>query len=427
MLLPHRREADPGLGPIPFPLDLEDHALAPLGVDDGLPDPQPERLGARAVDRTDLPPAHGRFHDGVAAAPSRTGRGAGRRPPAAARTRAVGDLLEEPAGRVVLGLPPQVPAPGVRQVEPFPGPGDPDVGQPPLLLHLGGLPERAQVGEDPVLHPDDEHHRVLETLGGVQGHQRHPGGVAVDLVGVGDQADLLEEGVEVVGLAGRPDQLLDVLDAAGRLDGVLGEQLLQVAGPLQDGFQQPGRADAVVAVGAQLGQQVVQVGQPGHGLAGDAGRLGVGHDVGEGDAVLAGVAVHPGHAGVADTAFGDVDDALERHLVRRVGDGPQIGEQVLDLGPVVEPGAAHHLVGDVPPDQLLLDGPALGVGAVEDGDVAPAEARRRRPPPAVQAEHLVGQPAPLVVLVLGVVATPPIRPDPARSTGPWAGGWRCWR
>ncbi len=306
---------------------------------------------------------------------------AGPRLPAPGRGphQGLGDLLEKAARRVVLGLTPQVPAPGVRQIELLPGPGDADVGQPPFLFHLGRLAERAQVRKDPVLEADDEHHRVLQTLRRMQGHERHPGGVAVDLVGVGHQAHLLEEGLQVFGLVRRPDQLLDVLQPAGGLDGLLGEQLLQVASPFEDGFEQPGRADAVVAISPQLGEETIKRRKTGQGLAADAGRLAAADDVRKRNAVLAPVAVHPGHAGVANAPFGDVDDAFERHLVRRVGDGTQVREQILDLGPVVEARAPHDLVRDIPPDQLFLDGPALGVGPVEDGDVPPTEARHRPP------------------------------------------------
>ena len=42
VLLPHRRKSNPGLGPVPFPLNLDNHALPPLGVDDIFSRPQPE-------------------------------------------------------------------------------------------------------------------------------------------------------------------------------------------------------------------------------------------------------------------------------------------------------------------------------------------------------------------------------------------------
>jgi hypothetical protein len=146
----------------------------------------------------------------------------------------VGDLVEEAAGRVVLRTTEQRPAPGVGQVEALPGPGDPDVGEPPLLLELVGLGERAQVGEDPVLQPDDEHDGELEALGGVQGHEHHRGLVGlVEVVDVGHQADRLEELVDRLDLAGGPDQLGQVLEPALGFDGALGLEGVEVAGALE--------------------------------------------------------------------------------------------------------------------------------------------------------------------------------------------------
>ena len=78
------------------------------------------------------------------------------------------------------------------------GPGDADVGEPALLLHLVGLGERPDVREDALLHADEEHHRELQALGRVQRHQHD---LVFDfavgqLVGVGDEGDLLEELVD---------------------------------------------------------------------------------------------------------------------------------------------------------------------------------------------------------------------------------------
>ena len=139
---------------------------------------------------------------------------------------------------------------------------------------------------------------------------------------------------------------------------------------------------------------------PAERLAGHAGGLGVAHDLGEGGVTVPRVPVEAGDAGVADTSLGNVDDPFEGHLVGGVGDGPEVGEKVLDLGPVVEAGSADHLVGDVAADELFLDGPALGVGAVEDRHVAPFVGTFVGAP--VQVLDLGRQPAPLVVLVLSV-------------------------
>ncbi len=52
-----------------------------------------------------------------------------------------------------------------------------------------------------------------------------------------------------------------------------------------------------------------------------------------------------------------------------VAGGPQVGQRVLDLAPLVEAGAAHELVAQPVAQERLLDGSALGVGAVHDRDV----------------------------------------------------------
>ena len=81
--------------------------------------------------------------------------------------------------------------------------------------------------------------------------------------------------------------------------------------------------------------------------------------------------VEPVDARVAHPALGNVDDALERHLVGGVHDRAQIGDDVLHLASVVETRAPDHLVGKAEAHERLLQHAAHGVGAVEDGDVAP--------------------------------------------------------
>ena len=49
--------------------------------------------------------------------------------------------------------------------------------------------------------------------------------------------------------------------------------------------------------------------------------------------------------GGPDAPLGHVDDALQGHLVGGVDQHPQVGQHVLDLAPLVEAGAADHLVG----------------------------------------------------------------------------------
>src|SRR4249919_1205722 len=89
-----------------------------------------------------------------------------------------------------------------------------------------------------------------------------------------------------------------------------------------------------------------------------------------------------------------VDDAQEGDLVGRVEQQAEVGDGVLDLGPVVELGAADHLIGDLVADQRVLQHPAHRVGPVEDGDVGALD-----PVLLPQPLDLSRDPARLLVLV----------------------------
>ena len=110
--------------------------------------------------------------------------------------------------------------------------------------------------------------------------------------------------------------------------------------------------------------------------------------------VRVGVGLQPGERRVADPAPRPVRDPLQRDGVGRVVDHLQVGDQVLDLRPLVEPRAADHLVGDVLADEHVLEHPRLRVRPVEDRDLAPRE------PCSTSARDLGGDEACLGVLVL---------------------------
>ena len=95
--------------------------------------------------------------------------------------------------------------------------------------------------EHALLRPDQEHDGELEALGRVERHQHDPRVVVVELVGVGDERDLLEELVDRGELAGRADQLAQVLQPAGRLDRVLRLELGEVAAALERLLEQVAR------------------------------------------------------------------------------------------------------------------------------------------------------------------------------------------
>ena len=117
----------------------------------------------------------------------------------------------------------------------------------------------------------------------------------------------------------------------------------------------------------------------------------------EADPTLSGEGIDLGNRGVADTAPGNVQDAPGRHLIDRIGRQLQVRQGITDLTAVIEAGATDHPVRDAEVDHLLLDGPTLSVGPVEDGHI--------RPPPSriVQGPDAAHDPAGLVHLVIGAV------------------------
>src|SRR5439155_24991439 len=131
--------------------------------------------------------------------------------------------------------------------------------------------------------------------------------------------------------------------------------------------------------GAPARGQLEQPADPGGRLPRGTGPVGPGEGGATGRSVGRGPRLDAPDAGVPHPAAGDVDDAPEGDLVVGVHQDAQVGEHVIDLAPVVDARPAGDDVGDVPADELLLDHPALGVGAVEHGDVAPPA-----PPAAVQ-------------------------------------------
>lgn len=102
---------------------------------------------------------------------------------------------------------------------------------------------------------------------------------------------------------------------------------------------------------------------------------------------------------LADAALGHVEDAAQRHGVLGVGEDAQVGEDVADLAALVEADTADDLVGQADPDEDLFEDTGLGVGAVEDRDVAgPGVAGVGEP------VDLLGDILRLVVLLVGDVA-----------------------
>ena len=104
-------------------------------------------------------------------------------------------------------------------------------------------------------------------------------------------------------------------------------------------------------------------------------------------------------AGVADPPLRHVQDPLHAHFVDGVHDGTEVRHRVLDFAPVVEAGAADHLVRHPEAHERLLDHAALGVRAVEHRHLTPVDAVV-----ALELPHRRADPPRFVPLVLGVVA-----------------------
>ena len=202
---------------------VEDDALAPLGVAHVVADPEahgrgrPTDCGARLqrvlhpalamLDRRSTDPRGDRRRG--RARPPRDAGTAERGTAAAPAGRRLldqlgGDLVEEPRRRVVLGAPCSMRHQASRQVQPLAGPGDADVGEAALLLELSGSPASACAGRSPSSIP------IRNTTGNsrplaecsVISTTRRCRRRSSSLVGVGHEADLLEE-------------LLDRLEVAG--------------------------------------------------------------------------------------------------------------------------------------------------------------------------------------------------------------------
>ena len=97
---------------------------------------------------------------------------------------------------------------------------------------------------------------------------------------------------------------------------------------------------------------------------------GVAHDAPQAHPVLHGCLSHFLHRRITDSTGGIVDDALQGLLVVGVDHDAEVGDDVLDFLALVEAQPAVDAVRDVLLAEGLLKAATLGVGAVENGEVA---------------------------------------------------------
>src|SRR3546814_21171356 len=72
------------------------------------------------------------------------------------------------------------------------------------------------------------------------------------------------------------------------------------------------------------------------------------------------------HRLVAKPTLRRVDDALEREVIVRLGDDPQIGQRIADFGPLIEAETAHDPVGQANGNEAVLELAGLELGADQD-------------------------------------------------------------
>ena len=192
------------------------------------------------------------------------------------------------------------------------------------------------------------------------------------------------------------DQLLQVLDAALRLDRALGSQLGEVARALEHGFDRV--PDTAVGLVGDLVEEIEQVGDAAQRPSRHARRARGSQRFAERDPGTLRVRLDLRDRRVADATLRRVDDPLPRNLVVGIDERAQVRECVLYLAAIVELHSAEHAVWDPRAYQRLLDDATLRVRAVEDRDVAEAVVGVVGEPP-----HLTDDERRLVVLVFGLV------------------------
>ena len=225
--------------------------------------------------------------------------------------------------------------------------------------------------EQPLLPAGQEHRVEFEALGAVQGHDvdHLPGR---PLLPLRHQADVIEEGREVLELGERADQLLQVLEPARHRRRTALPPHVDVARFLEHLARD-------LLVGGVLVRRVAKRASPSPELVQETrqrrprpGRERVGLDqrlrrAVEREPLRPREAVDFAQRAVAEAAFREVDDTLERQVVVGADQDPEIGHRVADFLPFVEPQAPDHAVGQADGQEALLEGAGLEARADEDG------------------------------------------------------------
>ncbi len=284
------------------------------------------------------------------------------------------------------------------------GPGDRHIGKPTLLLQRGeaAFVERPLRREDPLLPSRQIDGVELQPLGRVDGHDGDLVAVAV-LVIVHHQTDMLEEAGEVVIFLHRAGELGEVFEAAGGFGGAVGLEHGRVAGFFEDDSGKVGVGDGPSTIPVFAGtvplptsfagreERTGSHAPPSSDVGDETGERVAGaglelvriQEAGGGDEqrllLGAGGGVDRRQRLVAEPALGLVDDPLERQVVCRLVDKPEVGERVADLRPLVEAEAADDLIRQADRDESLLELAGLELGADEDCNLGERLSARLHP------------------------------------------------
>ena len=262
----------------------------------------------------------------------------------------------------------------------MPRPRDRDIGEAALFLQCGeaAFIERSLRGEHAFLPAGQEHAVELQPLGGVYGHDRD---LALILIGVivHDEADMLQKRAQRFVILHCAGKLVQVLQPPIGFGGALGLQHRGIAAFVEQDAGQLGMGQLArhVAPAADIGDEI------GEGAPGLRRQLVGAKDMPrrdqQGRALGAGETVDLLDRLVAETALGHVNDALERQIVRRLRDQPQISQRIADFCALIEAKAADDSIGQADLNEAVLELARLELGAHEDGEIVERLARAMQP------------------------------------------------
>ena len=296
-------------------------------------------------------------------------------------TRLSGSSARKREGRFQLAPPCSDRRRRAGEPEALAGAGDADVGEPALLLDVALL-ERARVREDALLAADDEDGVVLEPLGVVQRHQRRQALLVADRVLLGDERDLgqelLQRGRSLIRPRARGWRRTRPRRPPAPRGSRSGPRPRPCARPRAPrgsrsragsprAARRPGRCARPAARRAAIVSANLVTARS---AAGPSAGICAGWASTSSTSTPIVFACERIRAWVCwpIPRRGELTTRREGDLVGGVGEQLQVGDRVLDLGPLVELRPADHLVGDLEPDQGVLEHPALGVHPVEDRD-----------------------------------------------------------